>query len=84
MNKIHINGIFIGEYFITFDIENIVAIDNKGKKSDSLQVTCEVRKDGETVKKIYNINCDEIPKLYDNEYCGHKAMEIKTEMRLTL
>ena len=82
MNKIHINGVFVKEYFITFDIENIVTIDNKGKKSDDLQVTCEVRKDGETVKKIYNINCEEIPKLYNKEYCENKDMRIIKEFKI--
>ena len=82
MNKIHINGVFVKEYFITFDIENVVATDNKGKKSDDLQVTCEVKKDGETVKKIYNIDCNEIPQLYNNVYCMNKAMKIMKEFKI--
>ena len=76
MNKIHINGVFIKEYFVTFDIENIVEIDNKGNMSDNLQVTCEIRKDGEKIKKIYNINAGEIPQLYNKEYCENKAVRI--------
>ena len=82
MNKIHINGVFVKEYFITFDIENVVATDNKGKKSESLQVTCEVRKDGETVQKIYKISCSEIPQLYNKEYCENKAMRILKEFKI--
>ena len=72
-NRIHINTIFINDVVVKYIIENIVSMDANGKKQEEILVNCEFLKNGEVVEKIYNINCAEIPKLYNSEYAKSKA-----------
>lgn len=72
--NMHINGVTVNGIWVSFDIENVVSISEKGVKSEAIQGVATFVKSGEQIHKIYNIgNFDFCAKLLDNEFAKMEA-----------
>lgn len=77
VQNMHINGVTVNGIWVSFDIENVVSISEKGVKSEAVQGVATFVKAGEQIHKIYNIgNFDFCAKLLDNEFAKAKAIRM--------
>lgn len=77
VQNMHINGVTVNGIWVSFDIENVVSISEKGVKSEAVQGVATFVKAGEQIHKIYNIgNFDFCAKLLDNEFAKSKAIRM--------
>ena len=77
VQNMHINGVTVNGLWVSFDIENVVSISEKGVKSEAVQGVATFVKAGEQIHKIYNIgNFDFCAKLLDNEFAKSKAIRM--------
>lgn len=72
----NINKIKVGNFWISFDIENVKAKRN-GKNFEEVQAIATYTKDGEEIAKIYKLgNFEYCAKLLDNDFAISEARRI--------
>lgn len=72
--NMHINSVTVNGIWVSFEIENVVSISEKGVKSEAVQGVATFVRAGEQIEKIYNIgNFDFCAKLLDDEFAKTKA-----------
>lgn len=70
----HINGVTVNGIWVSFDIENVVSISEKGVKSEEVQAVATFVRAGEQIHKIYNVGSfDFCAKLLDDEFAKTEA-----------
>lgn len=70
----HINGVTVNGIWVSFDIENVKSISEKGVKSEEVQAVATFVKAGEQIHKIYNVGSfDFCAKLLDDEFAKMDA-----------
>nr|DAR80180.1 MAG TPA: hypothetical protein [Caudoviricetes sp.] len=70
----HINGVTVNGIWVSFDIENVESISEKGVKSEEVQAVATFVRAGEQIHKIYNVGSfDFCAKLLDDEFAKSVA-----------
>lgn len=76
----NINAVRVGEFLISYDIQNVKSIDRNGQKSEKVQIVAQFTKNGEVIHTVYNLgNAEMVAKLLDRDFAIKKAGEMIEE-----
>lgn len=73
----HIIGVTVDNIFVSFDIENVVSVSDRGVKEERVQAVATFYRNGEIIHKIYNVgNFDYCTKLLDSSFAAMEAQQM--------